>query len=206
MLTEKQIELFTVFVKYPFKKQTRQEIKNIASEKSNNALSLAFSQFKEENLLIEKKVGKSSLYSLNFENNLVYHYIALSNEKRLKKIVTNSINYIEKEVKKITPFFSIAIFGSYAIQEEKKKSDLDIAIFIEDKKKIKEIELNLRNAELYSIIKLDLHVITREDMVEMLSNYEENQGKQIARKHMAIYNHRLFYDLLNEGMKNGFKL
>ncbi|MBU1976034.1 MAG: nucleotidyltransferase domain-containing protein [Nanoarchaeota archaeon] len=206
MLTEKQLDIFTVFAKYPFKERTRQEIKNLAKEKSNNALSIAFSQFKEEDLLIEKKVGKSSLYTLNLENDLVYHYIALSNQKRLKKIVKTSIEHIKEEVTKTTPFFSIVVFGSYSIQKEKKDSDLDVAIFIENKDVVKEISRSLKDAELKSVLKLDAHVITRSDMVEMLINDEENLGKQIARKHMAVYNHQLFYDLIKEGMKHGFRL
>lgn len=206
MLTEKQTDIFTAFVKYPFKERTRQEIKSLSKEKSNNALSLAFSQFREENLLVEKKVGKSSLYALNFENDLIYYYIALSNDKRIKKPVKLALEYIKEEVKITTSFFSIVIFGSYAIHEEKKDSDLDIAILIEDKEKIKEMKRNLSTAELKSMPKLDAHIITRDDLIEMLTNSEENLGKQIARKHMVVYNHQLFYDLLKEGIKHGFRI
>lgn len=206
MLTEKQLDIFAEFVKYPFKERTRQEIKRLSKEKSNNALSLAFSQFRNENLLIEQKVGKSSLFTLNVENDLIYYYIALSNNKRMKKSVELTLKYIKEEIKKTTSFFSIVVFGSYAIQEEKKSSDLDIAIFIENKDTIKELKINLGTAELKSILELDVHIITRGDMIEMLTNNEENLGKQIAKKHMAVYNHQIFYDLLKEGMKRGFRI
>jgi hypothetical protein len=43
-------------------------------------------------------------------------------------------------------------------------------------------------------------------MIEMLLNDEENLGKQIARKHMNVYNHQIFYDILKEGIKNGFRI
>lgn len=205
MLTNKQLEIFTVFVKFPYKEITRQEIKDLSKEKSNNALSIALNQFKKENLILERKVGKSSLFSLNFENNLIYYYIALCNDKRLKKMVKLSLNHVFEEVKKITSFFTIVVFGSYAIGKENKSSDLDIIIIIEDKSKIKDIEINLSNATLKSIIGLDVHVIVCKDFIEMLINEEENLGKQIARKHLVVYNHQLFYDILNEGMKNGFR-
>ena len=136
----------------------------------------------------------------------MFYYLALINEKKLNNLAKSSIEYVKEEVKKTTPFFSIVVFGSYSIQEEKKNSDLDIAIFIENKECIKGIKRNLKNAEMKSILKIDVHVITKEDMIEMLINDEENLGKQIARKHLAIYNHQLFYDLLKEGIKNGFKL
>jgi hypothetical protein len=41
-------------------------------------------------------------------------------------------------------------------------------------------------------------------MIEMLTNDEENLGKQIARKHLAVHNHQIFYDIVKEGVKRGF--
>ena len=107
MLTDKQLDIFASFVKYPFKERTRQEIKNLSNEKSNNALSIAFSQFKKEKLILEQKVGKSSIYKLNFDNALTLHYLALCNNKRLKKVVKSSLTDVFVEVKKITSFFTL---------------------------------------------------------------------------------------------------
>lgn len=205
MLTNKQLGIFTIFVKYPFKEHTRQEVKSLSNENSNNALSLAFSQFKMEDLLIEQKVGKSSLYKLDLDNNLVHYYLALCNNKRLKKVVKMTLSEVFFEVKKVTSFFTIVVFGSYAVGEGKKSSDLDVAIIIDDKTKIKAIERNLSSAELKSVIDLDAHVIIKDDFFEMLVNDDENLGKQIARKHLVVYNHQLFYDLVLEGMNNGFR-
>ncbi|MEW5897288.1 MAG: hypothetical protein AB1668_06335 [Nanoarchaeota archaeon] len=51
---------------------------------------------------------------------------------------------------------------------------------------------------------MDIHVISKAEMFAMLTNAEENFGKQIARKHLAVYNHRIFYEIIKEGMKHGF--
>lgn len=123
----------------------------------------------------------------------------------LDKRVKTSIKYIKEEVKKITPFFCIIIFGSFAIHQEKKDSDLDVAIFIEDKKNEKNLKISLKDAELKSMLPLDTHIITKADMIEMLVNDEENLGKQIARKHMVVYNHQLFYDILKEEIKKDYR-
>jgi|SRR3989344_1596160 len=204
VLTEKQLEIFSVFVKQPFAELTRKQIKNEANEKSNNALSLAISQFRKENIIIEKKVGKSGLLKLNLRNNLSFFYIALANEKRIPKTAKETIERIKEEIERITPFYSLAIFGSYAISNQKQSSDLDIAIFIEDKKNKKKIEAAINSAKLKSLVEIDSHVITKSEFTEMLVNNEENVGKQIARKHLAVYNHSIFYDLVRDGVKHGF--
>ena len=204
VLTEKQLEIFSVFVKQPFAELTRKQIKNEANEKSNNALSLAISQFRKENIIIEKKVGKSGLLKLNLRNDLSFFYIALANEKRIPKTAKETIERIKEEIERITPFYSLAIFGSYAISNQKQSSDLDIAIFIEDKKDIKKIEAAINSAKLKSLVEIDSHVITKSESTEMLVNNEENVGKQIARKHLAVYNHSIFYDLVRDGVKHGF--
>ena len=43
------------------------------------------------------------------------------------------------------------------------------------------------------------------EFLEMLMVDEENLGKQIARKHLSIYNPHIFYSLLKKGIKNGFR-
>ena len=78
---------------------------------------------------------------------------------------------------------------------------MDIAVFLENTP-----EKNLNTVKLKSLIELDLHIITTTEFLEMLKNKEENLGKQIARKHLAIHNQRIFYDLINEGMNNGFRI
>ena len=206
MITEKQLRIFQVFAKKPFAEYTLKQIKEFSKEKSNNALAIAMRQFKKEELLNEQKVGKSSLYCLNFENELVYYYIALANHNRLNKIAHRTIRIIKESIGKHTQFYSIVVFGSYAAQEQRKNSDFDVAVFIEEEAKRKDVQRGLNAAEQKSVIQLDGHVITRDEFLEMLKSDEENLGKQIARKHLVIYDIQIFYNLLQIGMKNGFRI
>lgn len=206
MITDKQLTIFTSFAKYPFINKTRQEVKKESKEKSNNSLDLAIKKFKEENIITEKKIGKTSIYELNLNEEKVFQYISLANYKRINPLVKQATKYVSEEINKITPFFSIVIFGSYSINEETKNSDLDIAIIIDNKIKIKEIKRQIHNAKLKSIIDIDEHIITRKEFLEMLTNEDENLGKQIAKKHAAMYNQRIFYDIIKEGINNGFKI
>lgn len=206
MITEKQLKIFGVFVKKPFAEYTRKEIKKESKEKSNNALALAINTLKKEKVLLEKKIGKSGLLTLNLDNGATFYYLALCNNHRINDLVKFSLETLKKEITEETPFFSMVIFGSYAAGEQNKNSDLDVAVFIENEDKQKKIEALANNAKLKSALEMDLHVIPIKEMIEMLINQEENLGKQIARKHLAVHNHRIFYEIIKEGMKHGFRI
>ncbi|MBI2144072.1 nucleotidyltransferase domain-containing protein [Candidatus Woesearchaeota archaeon] len=204
MITEKQLKIFQVLAKQPFTGLTRKQVKQASGEKSNNALAIAIKRFNKEGIIKEQNVGRSSLVSLNHENDLVYCYIALANLQRMDKVTFRTTSVVKEEIQKHTPFYSLVIFGSFAMQEQKKSSDLDIAIFIENGEKRELIEAAINSAAQKSLLPIDAHVITKGEFIEMLANEEENLGKQIARKHLSVHNHQLFYCLVKEGMKHGF--
>ena len=124
----------------------------------------------------------------------------------MPKQVLKSIKELEDSLDKHTFFYSIVIFGSYVSGEQKKDSDLDIAVFIEQEDKRKMVEAVFKSMELKSLIKVDGHVITKDEFLEMLKADYENLGKEIARKHLIIHNPSIFYSLIKEGIKHGFKL
>ena len=206
MITEKQLKIFEVFAKKPFAEYTRKEVKKESKEKSNNALALVINLLKKEDVLIEKKVGKSGLLTLNLENEITFYYLALCNNNRIARNVKLALESLKKEISEETPFYSITIFGSYAVGEQRKDSDLDVAVFIDNENIRKLIEALANSAKLKSTLEMDIHVIPRSEMIEMLTNKEENLGKQIARKHLAAYNHRIFYEIIKEGIKHGFRI
>ncbi|MBI3036706.1 nucleotidyltransferase domain-containing protein [Candidatus Woesearchaeota archaeon] len=206
MITEKRLKIFEIFARKPFAEFTRKQIKKESKGKSNNALALAINMLKKEEVLLEKKVGKSGLLTLNLNNDLTFLYIALCNNQRIGKIVKNTVTRLKGEIDKITQFYSIVIFGSFAVNVQEESSDLDAAIFIDGEEKRKQIEAAINSAKLKTLIEIDAHVIPKAEMIEMLTNEEENLGKQIARKHLVVHNHQIFYDVVKEGMKRGFRL
>ena len=205
MITKKQLKIFEVFAEKPFAEYTRSEIKKESKEKSNNALALAVNKMKAEGVIIEKKVGKSGILKFNLDNDKAICYIALCNIERINHIAKLSLERVKKEIEGITNFYSLVVFGSYAEGKENKDSDLDVAVFIEEEKRRKVIEASMNSAKLKSPLELDVHVISKSEMMEMLKDKHENLGKQIARKHLAIYNHAIFYELIRESMNNGFQ-
>src|SRR3989344_4429659 len=132
MITEKRLKIFEVFAKKPFAEYTRKEVKKESKEKSNNALALAINLLKKEEVLIERRIGRSGLLTLNLEHDLTYYYLTLCNNKRILQNVKQALGSLKKEISEKTPFYSITIFGSYAFGKQKKDSDLDVAVFIDN--------------------------------------------------------------------------
>ncbi|HLC86706.1 MAG TPA: nucleotidyltransferase domain-containing protein [Candidatus Nanoarchaeia archaeon] len=206
MLTKKQIKIFNLLQKNVFKEYTYKEIKGLSKEKSNSVIQNAVMAFLKEELIIEKTIGTSKLYSINYKNEKFYLYFEIFNKEILPKQAIKTINELKNTLDKHTLFYSIIIFGSYAIGEQKKDSDLDIVVFIEEENKRKIIEAVFKSMELKSFLKIEGHAITKKEFLEMLTVDYENLGKEIARKNLAIHNSAIFYSLLKEGIKHGFKL
>lgn len=206
MLTKKQLKILDVFQKYKFKELSWKQVKELSKEKSSSVIQDAIKSFLEEELITERRIGTSKLYVINSKNNKIYNYFEIYNRENLPKQVLKSITDLEDSLDKHTFFYSIVIFGSYASREQKKDSDLDMAVFIEREDKRKIVEAVFKTMELKSLIKVDGHVITKDEFLEMLKVDYENVGKEIARKHLIIHNPTIFYSLIREGMKHGFKL
>ena len=198
MITKKQLRVLSVFLKNEFKEYTYKEIKELSKEKSNSIIQNAIKSFLKEDLIIERKLGTSKLYLVNHNNNKIYSYFEIYIKENLNKEVRYTLNLLEESLNLNAKsfFYSIVIFGSYAIGEQTKKSDLDIAVFIEDSEKKKIIENVLHSLNTKSILKVDGYAITQEEFLEMLKVEDENLGKQIARKHLIIFNPQIFYSLI----------
>lgn len=206
MLTKKQLKILNVFQKNKFKELTWKQVKELSNENSSSVIQDAVKAFLAEELITEEKIGTSKLYAVNPKNNKIYTYFETYNKENLPKQVLKSIKELEDSLDKHTPFYSIVVFGSYVTGEQKKDSDLDIAVFIEQEDKRKIVESVFKSMELKSLIKMDGHVITKDEFLEMLKVDYENLGKEIARKHLIIHNPLIFYSLIKEGVKHGFKL
>ncbi len=205
MLTPKQIKIFEAFLRKPYKELTYREIKDYSKEKSNSIIQKAITAFLAEDLVKKRNVGNIILYALNLDNSIVFSYFDIIITGKLSNLVKGSLKIIREELSTIE-FASIVIFGSYAEWKQKEKSDLDIAIFVNSAGDKRDCELSMKSAELKSILQIDPHIITKDEMLQMLKDKHENLGKQIAYKHLAIQNSGVFYAILREGINNGFKI
>ncbi|MFH1212066.1 MAG: nucleotidyltransferase domain-containing protein [Candidatus Woesearchaeota archaeon] len=189
----------------PYKELTYRDVKEYSKEKSNSVVQKAIKKFLAEELIKKRKVGNIILYSVNLNDSAVFPYFDILIKEKTSSLVKNSLRIIREELSNIE-FLSIVIFGSYAEGKQKKGSDIDIAIFVNTAEDKKNCELAAKSAELKSLLRLDVHVFTKDEMLQMLKDKHENLGKQIAHKHLAVQNQRIFYSILEQGVSNGFKI
>lgn len=204
MLTEKQLKILEIFSDNIFKEYTFKDLKQRSKEKSNSFLENAIKKFREENLISEKKIGTSKLLTLNLENEKVFNYLSLIFDKKLDKNTQDTIKLVKSEIDKYTHLYSLVIFGSYADKTQTKKSDIDIAIIIQDKKQENNIKIAINTAKNRSLLDIDTQIITEDEFMQMLLADYENLGKQIARKNLPVHNINIFYKIIRKGMKHGF--
>lgn len=205
MLTKKQLIFLKPFQLNIFKEYSFKDISRITGEKSNNALQIAIKQFIDEGIVSSHKIGNSKFYKIKTENELCYDYLTLISYNGLSSEVKYSINALKKEIEKYNLFYSLVIFGSYAVGKQNKKSDIDIALIIPDKVQEKNMKIAVNMASNISLIRLHVEIITFDDFFEMLINKQENVGKEIARKNRAIHNINIFYKIVKMAIENGFK-
>ena len=206
MLTKKQVLLLKPFQGANILKEYGvRELARAANEKSNNAVQIALHQFLKENIVVERKQGTSKLYKINLSNDLSYTYLELIKYEELSKEVVYSIEVLKKEIEKYTFFYSLVIFGSYAIGKQTKKSDLDISVLIPDKSLESNIKIASNTVKTNTLLPLHIEIITNNDFFEMLINKETNVGKEIAKKHRAVHNINIFYKIIKKSLEHGFK-
>lgn len=128
LLNNKRIEMLQSFISNVNIKTTASEIakKQKLNQKST---SLFFKELEKQSILKSSTQGKNKLYFLNKESKLLIHFISAIEHLR-------TINFYKKQTKikyiaeKILPKINntAIIFGSYAKNKQKSKSDIDLLI------------------------------------------------------------------------------
>jgi predicted nucleotidyltransferase len=158
----------------------------------------------KNNILNSTQKSNLNLYTLNSKNPLSLQLLQYLEAQ--KNLNFQQLKVISEIIEKIPiKNCSILVFGSYVVNKQKKNSDLDVCILIENKEVERKIKPYIHEIKLNHPIKIDEYYITFEDFVKMLLREEENLAKQIFIKHRLFYNNEIYYQLLKEAYKNGFR-
>lgn len=158
----------------------------------------------KNHLLNQKRKGNINLYSLNLSNPLLIHTLQFLEAISIYDFP--HLDIISETTSKIPlSTYCLLVFGSYAENKYTKKSDLDICFLIENNIIEKKIKPYFNDIKLAGNINIDEHYVTFSDFIKMLLMDEENLGKQIFRNHKIFFSPDIYYKLIKEAYKNGFK-
>ena len=204
MISNEKIRLLEVWRKNPFRGLSIAEIMEEAEKRTKTWVFNALKLLVNNNILKSARKANLDIYSLNLENPLSFQllqYLEAQNNLNFQQL-----KLISEIIEKIPiKNCSIIVFGSYAVNKQKKNSDIDICILIDSKEVEKKIKPYVNDIKLNHPIKVDEHYIIFEDFVKMLLREEENLAKQIFIKRRLFYNSEIYYELLKDAHKHGFR-
>lgn len=204
MISNEKIKLLEIWKNNLFSGFSISEIMKISGKKTKPWVFNSLKHLAKSKLLISKRKGNINIYNLNLDNPFLIQMLQyLEVQKNLDfpplDIIMKIINDISMKN------YCLLVFGSYAENKQIKDSDLDICFLVENKETEKKIKPYFNEIKLNYIINIDEHYITFKDFVKMLLRNEENLGKQIFRKHKIFFNADIYYQLIREVYKNGFR-
>jgi len=201
-LLNKEYTILEPFTREVWKGLTFKQVKNLSKNKSDNYVHKTLKKLVKANILKEKKIGNIIIYSIgnNTQAMNITGFVAeykANTAKHMPKTqkITNKIK---------TPYYSFIITGSYAKNKQNKDSDLDIVIICDDERDPKTILAEIKLESELSIPQIHPYVFTKSQFYEMLTNKEENYGKETARNNLIITGAKQYYHILMEAIQNGF--
>ncbi|MBI2669369.1 nucleotidyltransferase domain-containing protein [Candidatus Woesearchaeota archaeon] len=180
------------------------EIMKISGKKTKPWVFNTLKQLTKHQLLLSKKKGNLNLYSLNLPNpfliqTLQYLEVQKNMDFPQLQVIEEAISIIPVKT------YCLLVFGSYAEGKQRRDSDLDICFLVESKAQKKKIIPYFNEIKLRFPVSIDVHYITFDEFIKMLLHPEENLAKQILNKHILFYNPDIYYQLLREAYKHGFR-
>ena len=204
MRTDEKIRVLEVWRKNPFSNLSRMEIMKSLNKKTKTWIFNTLKHLVKNKILNSNRKSNLDIYSLNLSNPISLKILDFLEIK--ESINFERLDLISDIINKIpVKGYCLIVFGSYAENKQKKDSDIDISILINNKEDEKKIKPYLNDIKLNYKIKVDDHYILFNELIEMLTRSEENLGKQIFRKHKIFYNSDIYYNLIKEAYKNGFR-
>lgn len=207
-ILNEEYKISKAFLEKPWKKLTYLNVRKLCGKKSKGYIYRVLNNLLLENILQREKVGKSILYALTLNYFATQSYLGSLHEylSWQEKHVPNSIvNAIAHKICRITPFFVFIVAGSYAKKKQTKNSDLDVAIICDNSTDPKEIIAEIKLESDLSIPQVHPFVFTKDQFLEMLVDEGENYGKEVARNNLIFFGGAVYYNILNEGIKHGFR-
>jgi hypothetical protein len=204
-MLNKEAEILHLFAKEPWRKYTFTELKKASGKTSKSYVEGVIKKFVKEGILSQESVSHLPLYSLNVSSakarafaGFVLEYFGWGRR---------GVPYADlRRIMDKCPYESYVfiVAGSYASGKQTGKSDIDVAILVEDACEPKKVYAELSHACELNIPPVHLYVFRHSEFGNMLFNKEANYGKEIAKNHLILAGGQTYVKLIGEAIENGF--
>jgi len=205
-MINKESQLLNIFAKEPWRKFTFTGLKQISKKKSKSYIDLVLKKFQEEGILKQEKVGHLPVYSLDLSSPKARAFAGFSLEYeswRKKNMPYKDLQKLMDSLNVSNYIFLIA--GSYANSTQKKDSDIDVVIIVDDSLEPKKVYANLSHICELNIPPIHLYAFRNKEFVEMLCNKDFNYGKEISRNNLILSSGQAYLKLIKEAIDHGFR-
>ncbi len=147
---------------------------------------------KDEGLIRIAKLGNSNVCEFNYK--LSSKTIEVEEIRKKELFRNKDILLVSKRIRDVrSPFYILALFGSYADKTNKKNSDIDLCLIADYP------EINKEANAILSVTPLHVHLqeFTSKDFLMMLKRKELNVGNEIVRNNVILHGIEGFYELVN---------
>lgn len=199
-ISKNELKILNLFRKNIFLKSSIREIASKVKSKSYQRIHEAIEKLAEKNILVSEKIGNTCLISLNLSRESIITLSFLDETESNK--LPNYSNILN--IKEISNYL-VLVTGSYASGKFNKNSDMDLVIITPDKEDVVSIQKLVENKTMLFTPRVHLYVFKNKDFLEMLSEKNENYGKEIVKNNLILKNAQKFYELIKEAVENGYK-
>ena len=204
-MIKKESELLYWFAKDAQKKYTFTELQKVSKKKSKSYIAAVLEKSVKGAILKQEHIGHLPIYSLNLASAKarVFAGFVLEYYGWDKKHIP--YNDLQKIMEKIpTHDYVFIITGSYARKKQRKDSDIDIVILIDNSAEPKRVYAELSHYCELNIPSIHLYVFRHMEFIEMLCSREENYGKELAKNNLILTGGQVYIKLVWEAIQNGY--
>ncbi len=153
--------------------------------------------FSTTNLIILNKKGQMTSCRLNAMANLPLCMYIESVRKYFFVKKHSFLKVIEQELNKIsTTYYSLILFGSYAKGKARPSSDIDLLFIIPKNKDRESFQQEVKNIFQFLNYKLDINVITEEDVLSLRNTTTLNIVNEVKKNHIILAGAEMYYKLI----------
>lgn len=155
-------------------------------------------QLKKEKIINLERVGKTDLIFFNPQVDSA-HLIEAEIFKR--EIFYRKYHYLKVTLKKIieqakTGFFILLVFGSYAKNQSREDSDLDLLVIVPHQKQVELMGRIVSSVARTSTVKIHETIVSEKSFAIMLKKKELNVANEANENHILINGSENYYNII----------